>query len=295
MYCNQGFKNMVCTDLIYNKYLFWYLRGKKEYLNSLGRGATFKEISKSIVEDILIPLPPLDIQKQIAHELDTVSELLALRKQQLKELDQLIMSVFYEMFGDPVMNEKGWYLHTLSSLSNEKLSYGSGVPAIDYDGETRYIRITDINDDGTLNLNLVSPQKNEDKYILQDGDILFARSGATVGKTLRYRSEYGRSIYAGYLIRMIPNTSRVLPDYIYYFTKTNYYNNFIESNKKTVAQPNINAQQFGSLIIGVPPLSLQNIFVENVKEIESQKALVKQAIDETQLLFDSLMSKYFDD
>ena len=66
MYCNQGFKNLICSDTIYNKYLFWFLRGKTDYLNSLGRGATFKEISKSIVENIEIPLPPLDTQRHIA-------------------------------------------------------------------------------------------------------------------------------------------------------------------------------------------------------------------------------------
>ena len=106
MYCNQGFKNCICTDSIYNKYLFYFLRIKKEYLNSLGRGATFKEISKSIVESISIPLPPKSTQLSIVSELDKINELIRLKKEQLKDYDNLAQSIFYEMFGDPVENDK---------------------------------------------------------------------------------------------------------------------------------------------------------------------------------------------
>src|SRR5699024_1901632 len=77
MYCNQGFKNLVCSKNIYNRYLYHFLKSKTSYLNSLGRGATFKEISKSIVENIEIPLPPLDEQRKIAAVLDKVSDLIA--------------------------------------------------------------------------------------------------------------------------------------------------------------------------------------------------------------------------
>src|SRR5690606_35558930 len=90
MYCNQGFKNLVCGERIYNKYLFWFLRGRTEYLNSLGRGVTFKEISKTIVEGIRIPLPPFDIQKHIADTLDKTQEIIDGHKKQLAELDNLI-------------------------------------------------------------------------------------------------------------------------------------------------------------------------------------------------------------
>lgn len=92
MYCNQGFKNLICSKSIYNKYLFWFLRGKTEYLKSLGRGATFKEISKSIVENIDIPLPSLEEQQKIAATLDKVTELINLRKKELEKLDLLVKS-----------------------------------------------------------------------------------------------------------------------------------------------------------------------------------------------------------
>ena len=92
MYCNQGFKNLICSDRIYNRYLYHFLKGKTDYLNSLGRGATFKEISKSIVEDIEIPLLPLEQQRKIAVVLDKVSDLIAKRRQQLDKLDELVKS-----------------------------------------------------------------------------------------------------------------------------------------------------------------------------------------------------------
>ena len=120
MYCNQGFKNCICSDSIYNKYLFYFLRLKKEYLNSLGRGATFKEISKSIVESISIPLPPKSTQLAIVSELDKINELIRLKKEQLKDFDNLAQSIFYEMFGDPVENEKGWEVKNLGEVYKMK-------------------------------------------------------------------------------------------------------------------------------------------------------------------------------
>ncbi len=90
MYCNQGFKNFICTDKIYNKYLYWFLRSKTAYLNSLGRGATFKEISKQIVSDIEIDVPELSEQRQIVARLEKIAEIAELRKNEIHEIDNLI-------------------------------------------------------------------------------------------------------------------------------------------------------------------------------------------------------------
>ena len=98
MYCNQGFKNLICSEQIDSKYLYFFLSGKTEYLNSLGRGATFKEISKSIVEDIEIPLPRLYEQRAIASQFEKIQELIHLRTQQLAKLDELVRARFVEMF-----------------------------------------------------------------------------------------------------------------------------------------------------------------------------------------------------
>lgn len=94
MYCNQGFKNLICSESIYNLYLYYFLKSKTAYLNSLGRGATFKEISKGIVEDISIPFPVYSEQIRIAKQLQKISELISLKKGQYRYFDDIIRSRF---------------------------------------------------------------------------------------------------------------------------------------------------------------------------------------------------------
>ncbi|RHV53827.1 restriction endonuclease subunit S [Faecalibacterium sp. OM04-11BH] len=118
MCCNQGFKNLICSDAIYNEYLYFFLKSKTDYLNSLGRGATFKEISKSIVEKIEIPLPNIEKQHQIVKELKATRNLIAHRKQQLTKLDELIKARFVEMFGDCRLNPKGWVTKNLDQVAD---------------------------------------------------------------------------------------------------------------------------------------------------------------------------------
>ena len=107
MFCNQGFKNLICSEKIDSKYLYYFLSGKTDYLNSLGRGATFKEISKAIVENIEIPLPEVEEQKRIAARFEWLLRLIQLQKAELEELDKLVKSRFIELFGDPVSNSMG--------------------------------------------------------------------------------------------------------------------------------------------------------------------------------------------
>ena len=291
MDCNQGFKNLVCSDKLYNEFAYWFLYYNTEYLNSLGTGATFKEISKRVVEQIPIPVPPREEQERIVEELDCLSGVIEKKREQLRELDALAESIFYQMFGDP--NNSIYETRNLSDLSERKLSYGSGVSAVDFDGKIRYVRITDIKDDGELQDDKVSPNVFDDKYTLNDGDILFARSGATVGKTYQYKQKDGKAIYAGYLIRFIPNRNIVLPSYIFGYTKTNYYKAFISASAQAVAQPNINAQQYGALKVPIPPLTLQQEFADKIEAIEKQKELIKKSISETETLFNARMDYYF--
>ena len=113
MYCNQGFKNLICSEKINNKYLYWFLKGNTVFLNSLGRGATFKEISKKIVADIEINVPDLEDQLVAVRNLEKVSKIIRLRKQEVEKLDDLIKARFVEMFGDPIANPMGWIETTI--------------------------------------------------------------------------------------------------------------------------------------------------------------------------------------
>jgi type I restriction enzyme, S subunit len=260
-------------------------------------GSTMKHITKKYFDNILVPIPDLVTQKKIAKVLDKAQELIDKRKAQIEALDQLTQSVFLEMFGDPKLNKKNWKKQKLNDVCLRKGEYGSGSSAIPYDsGKPRYIRITDIRDDGSLNDDIVAPSNPDDyeKYRLNEGDILFARSGATVGKTYLHSEKNGYCIFAGYLIRFVPDTSKINPKFLFHFTRTQYYKQWVKSKQNTVAQPNINAKQYGEeLFIICPPLELQNRFAKIVEEIEAEKELLQKSMVELQNNFNSLMQRAF--
>ena len=283
--------NTLISPKFLHKFLV-YAYNQGYTLNMQSKTTGIRNLNFKLYKNMNVPVPERAEQERIVGELDCLSGIIAAKRAQLRELDTLAQSIFYTMFGDPYSSI--YKSETLSNLSKFKLSYGSCASAVKYNNEVRYIRITDIGEDGSLSDNIVSPNVVDDKYILQDGDLLFARSGATVGKTYLYDSKIGKSIYAGYLIRFIANKDIILPKYLYYYTKTGYYKDFIKNNIQAVAQPNINAQQYSKLKIVVPPIALQNEFVEKIEHIEEQKQLIKASIAETEDLFNSRMSCYFD-
>lgn len=208
----------------------------------------------------------------------------------LEEKDKLIKSQFTEMFEDKEFKEK-----TLDEISIISGEYGSNVSAMEYD-ETlpRYVRITDITENGKLDQNSLASPKNEtniEKYLLQYGDILFARTGATVGKTYLYDESDGICIYAGYCIRFRLNTKIVNPEYIFRYTQTRQYLKWVDIVKRGGAQPNINSKQYGSIIIPIPPIELQNKFEEFVKQVDKQKLLLEQQKQNYENLKKGLMQK----
>lgn len=258
------------------------------------KAVTIPSLTKVDLLKIDIPLPPQSTQLAIVSELDKINELIRLKKEQLKDFDNLAQSLFYEMFGDPVENEKGWEVKKIKDIATEKLSYGSGASAVPFNKSVRYIRITDINEYGELKDEKVSPNIYDEKYLLAEGDILFARSGATVGKTYLHKQNEIPCIYAGYLIRLRPNELLVLPNYVYYYTKSNYYKSFICANQRVVAQPNINAKQYGDLDIPLPPLSLQRLFAQRIEQIEREKSEVQKSIQDLETLLASRMQYWFE-
>lgn len=282
------------SDQIMPRYLMHCLIGNRHTLNQEAHGIAQKGIYLKQLSSLSIPLPPKSTQLAIVSELDKINELIRLKKEQLKDFDNLAQSLFYEMFGDPVENEKGWEVKKLKEIATEKLSYGSGASAVPFNTSVRYIRITDINEYGELKDEKVSPNIFEEKYLLAEGDILFARSGATVGKTYLHKRNKIPCIYAGYLIRLRPNEKLVLPNYVYYYTKSNYYKSFICANQRVVAQPNINAKQYGDLELPLPPLPLQQLFAQRIEQIEHQKSEVQKAITDLETLLASRMQYWFE-
>ena len=183
----------------------------------------------------------------------------------------------------------------LKELSLKKLEYGSGAAACKYDGSTRYVRITDIDNEGNLGDDIVSPNSVEEKYVLHDGDILFARTGATVGKTYLYRINDGRCIYAGFLIRLVPNINIIRPEYLYYYTKSPTYKRVVQNSMKVVAQPNINAKQYGELELNVPTLKVQDEIILKLGLVNSIIILRKRELQKLDQLIKARFVEMFGD
>lgn len=160
----------------------------------------------------------------------------------------------------------------LSNLIIEKPKYGAGYKTAQKPNEIRYIRITDINEDGTLNEDYVSADQFDERYLLKQDDLLIARSGNTVGKSFLYDSTYGKAIYAGYLIKFVIDKSKINPRYLLAYTKSTIFKQWIQGNMRVSAQPNINSRQYLDAPIIVPPLTVQR---EMVEHITKSKELIK--------------------
>lgn len=184
MYCNQGFKNLICSDEICNEYLYWYLKSKKEYLNSLGRGATFKEISKKIVENIEIKLPEIEQQRKIVNKLKEVDKIIQQRKCQSRLLDGMVQARFVELFGDAVYNDKKWETDTVKNLCKE--IYGGGTPSKAHpeyykDGDIPWVSAkdmkTDVLKDSQIKINQLGVDNSTARLVPVNSVIMVIRSG----------------------------------------------------------------------------------------------------------------------
>ena len=271
---NQHIFKVVFDKIPVDKQYFVYaVRYNLKKMESKTHGATMKHIVKKDFDNTVVPFPSLEKQAEIANLLQKVTEVIRLRGKELQYLDDLIKARFVEMFVG-----KNYPLVSVDELSLGKGEYGAQSASIAYDASRpRYVRITDINDDGTLNNDFVSSSNIDDdkQYKLSYGDFLFARMGATVGKTYAYKE--GNQIYAGYLIRYKLNLDKVMPEYLYAYTRREEYWNWVKLNQSGAAQPGINAKKYGSLQISVPPLSEQIAFQTFVAQVDKSK-FVRQAV-----------------
>ena len=178
MYCNQGFKNLICSDKINNRYLYWFLKRNTEFLNSLGRGATFKEISKQIVASIEINVPELDQQLAAVKQLEQISTIIQLRRKQLQKLDELVKARFVEMFGDPDTNPMRWKKVNISFVVDGK-------------------NFNAINDCGLAYQ--LTKQLLVIRYLCKRLIDINAPSGQTLIREMRFYPQYGSEMFHGTL------------------------------------------------------------------------------------------------
>lgn len=184
-----------------------------------------------------------------------------------------------------------WELKRLKFIVKEPLMYGANEAAELEDPDLpRYIRITDIMDDGTLREETFKslPEKIATPYILKEGDLLFARSGATVGKTFLYNSSWGRAAHAGYLIRARVNQSLIDSQFMYYFTQSAVYWDWLRTNFIQATIQNVSAERYASLIVPVPPKDEQKLIIKQIKKITTK---INTLIDKKEQIIKLLQEK----
>ncbi|MBO5081204.1 MAG: restriction endonuclease subunit S [Lachnospiraceae bacterium] len=273
----------------YARYCFYGHPFRSQISNITKKSVNQASFAVKDLKQIKIDIPSVPEQKEVVEVLDKIQQLIGLRTDELLKLDNLIKARFVEQFMG-----KNYPLIPLEDLSLGKGEYGAQSASVEYDpNRPRYVRITDINDDGTLNDDVVSSANIDDdeQFKLSYGDFMFARMGATVGKTYAYRN--GNQIFAGYLIRYKLNLAKIIPEYLYAYTKLEEYKNWVLLNQSGAAQPGINAKKYGSLRIPVATLEEQKNFADFIKQTDELKVTVEKALNEAQILFDSLMQKYF--
>lgn len=296
MYCNQGFKNLICSKKINNKYLYWFLKGNTVFLNSLGRGATFKELSKSIVSNIEINLPDIVYQKKAVETLEKVSEIIALRKRELSSLDDLIKARFVEMFGTLDTPTQAFEKATLKELCNKITDGKHGGCKSEVGTERYFVGAREIYDDdvhyeSAPEINIEEFEKDYKRCNVEIGDFLIVNTGATIGKSAIACDKRTEHTLLQKSVALLKVKKDVLnPIFLKWCYRVNTKMYMVENAS---AQPNLLLSKINATVIYVPDIELQNQFADFVHQVDKSKVAIQKALDKTQMLFDSLMKEYF--
>ncbi len=276
---------------------YFYFCMKNLKMQTLAESTTVPSVRKTVLEKYEIEVPSLVEQEEIEKKLTLTQKIIEKRRQELSYLDEIIKARFVEMFGDPVANDKGWKMKPLLDMG--KCKNGMNFHYDDSGVEISCLGVGDFKDlsviDNTKKLSIVSlNEMPSEEYLLKDGDIVFVRSNGNkdlVGRSLAIYPGKLPTTFSGFCIRYRIHDDEITVPYLLRVLK-------MESMRKKMAGrganiQNLNQQILGTLVIPVPPIELQNQFVDFVRAIDKSKVAVQKALDETQILFDSLMQKYF--
>ena len=292
------------NNLLNDEYLVYYLNYKD--LNKYISGAIIKKLTQSSLKEINIEYPDLSFQEKIVSELDKISEMISKYDEQLKELDKLSQSIFYEMFGDPVENEKGWEVKTLKNISekitsgnNAKLATGTykseGIP---------YFRCQNVwkNRIDFKDMVYIDEETNQKlkSSVLKHNDLLITKIGrintenSSLGRVSIYTGEDFQANLSGNLcfIRLLDTVN---PIFVLNIMISNYFRDYIRrttvggTDKRALKSP-----QIGRFPIILPPLPLQQSFARKIEAIEAMKSKVQEAKKEAETLLAARMQYWFE-
>ena len=293
---NQQINAIIPNKNVDSRFIAYSLLYKKDILQKHANAAVVPIINKTVFSNIEIFLPPLKVQCQIAENLDKVTHLVDLCNAILEKLDLLVKARFLEMFGEPILNPKGWEMVTIADIVTE-VKYGTSKPAVE-GGKYPYLRMNNLTYDGHLDLTDLKridiPDNEIEKCIVRKGDVLFNRTNSVelVGKTCVF-DEVEEMVIAGYIIR-IRLKQNMLPLVLSYFMNTDALKKKLRNMAKgAVNQANINAQELQAIEIYLPPLDLQAQFVNFAEECDKSKLAVKKVLEKAETLKKALMQKYF--
>ena len=276
-------------------YVAYALKGLN--LSSFASGAAIPHIYFKDYGKCKIDVPPLSEQQRIVSELDLLSSIIEKKKAQLKEYDQLAQSIFYDMFGDPVSNEKGWEVKRLGEVISVKGRVGwKGYKKEDLrESGPLAIGGGHITENGSLDFSspvYLSMEKYEEspEIMVQRGDLIMVQRG-TIGRIGLVKNEIGEATINPCVLILRPLAVSGL--YVLHLMLNKIMQRCLQELVRGVAQPMITQKQVNSLIVPLPPLTLQQSFASKIEAIEQQKALVQQSITEVETLFNSRMDYYF--
>ena len=285
---------------VLNMRFFMYYLKSEDFKHQLSRqitGIAQLNFGPLHLKRMSMPITDFETQSRIVSELDLLQSIIDKQKAQLKELDNLAQAVFYDMFGDPVENDKGWDKKMIKEIARVKIGpFGSLIHTSDYViGGTPIVNPIHMKNGQIYpdnNFTISDEKKKEmESYLLKKGDVVFARRGEIGRCAIVSEKEDGYLCGTGSLfVRFIETINEV---FVLYLTKSESFINELVSKAKGATMLNINCGIVEDLQLSIPPISLQQSFAAKIESIEKQKAAISQSIAETQRLFDYTMDKYF--
>lgn len=287
--------NLLCfrskVNLTNPKYINYYFKSpyfKQNLLKIANKSVNQASFSIWNLKEIKIPLPPLNTQIHIASILDDAAALRDKTAQLLKEYDLLAQSVFFDMFGDPVINQKKFKRSSIGQVA--EIVGGSQPPkkVFKYELKDGYVRLVQIRDYKSDRFKTFIPKGSSRKFCTEE-DIMIGRYGPPVFQILR-------GIAGAYNVALMKATpkSMIHKEYLFSLLSSHYVQNIIIGNsQRTAGQSGVNLKLLNSIEVSVPPIHLQNQFAEKITLIEQQKALTKQELQESEDLFNCLLQKAF--
>lgn len=302
MATNQGFKSFVPNrERVHAKFLYHWLRRNRPYLESLGNGATFKEVSKAVVARIEIPLPPLPEQRRLAEILDKADALRAERRAALAQLDILTQSIFLDMFGDPATNPQGWPKPSLLEMlaTAEVFVDGDWVESKDQnpEGEVRLIQLADVGDGVYLDKSARFLTKQTALRLkctpLKVGDVLVARMPDPLGRACLFPGDEREAVTVVDVCIIRPATEGPHPVWLMCCINTSAFRSQIAREATGTTRERISRGNLAKLRVISPPRELQESFVRQYQTVSDLRARQCASLEELDGLFASLQHRAF--